>query len=135
MRQHERRAPVEPEVRAGWRRWNDVSGPRSAAASATGGGLLLRAGLRVATAGRRALFSRRRRRCQRWRWPDRTGLAGSQIVAIRVAILRFRVADRPIPRIVGRVEAVAPADAVPVGVDNAGCGPHGTGTAPGSVVL
>ncbi len=76
-----------------------------------------------------------RRRRKRWRRPDRSRRAGAQVVAIGVAVLRLRVADRPIARIVRRVEAVAAADAIPVGVHDAGGAPHRAWTAPRAVVL
>ncbi len=59
----------------------------------------------------------------------------AQVEAVHVAVLRFRVHDRPVGRILLRVEAVAAADPEPVGVEDADRVARRARAAPGPVVL
>src|ERR1039458_8127849 len=67
--------------------------------------------------------------------PDALLRAVSHIVTAHVAILRFRVDDRPIRGILPRVEAVAAAHREPVGIDRSRGGAHGARSAPRIIVL
>ena len=133
-RQHERRAPVEAEVRSRRRGRDDVAGTGAAAATAAtaAGGLRRRwsrrAGAATLRVGLRRGWCRRRGKWRRG--ADRLRLTGPEVVAVGGAVLRLRVDDRPVARIVGRVEAVAAADAIPVGVHDAGRAPHRARAAP-----
>ena len=109
-RQDERRAPVEAEVRAGRRRRHDVAARRAATRTAPAA--------RPAGAAPAAAGSRRRARgaAASTGWPRsaRTDADPFARCADRrdwCAVLRFRVDDRPVARIVRGIEAVAAADA------------------------
>ena len=67
--------------------------------------------------------------------PDRLRPPGAQVDAVGVAVLRLRVADRPVGRIIRGVEAIAAADAVPVGVQDAARCCARARAAPAAVVL
>ena len=86
-------------------------------------------------ASHRLLQVRHRVRAGRPAWTDAVASAGAQIDAVRVAILRLRVEDRPVRLIVLGVEAVAAANPEPVGVEDAVAAARRARSAPAAVVL
>ena len=101
--------------------------------------LILASGIRVAAAwGRLACLGRvgrGRRLTTRTRpRPDTDAAARLQVEPVHVSVLRFGVHDRPVHRIVHRVETVAPSHTVPIRI-GAALAARGTRSTPAPVVL
>ena len=106
--QHERRVPVEAKAGALGRYRHHVARGRHGAEPELPGAFLIS----PLAAARRCAATLRSR-------SDADRPAGLQIETVRRAVLRLRIHDRPVARVVGGVEPVAAADAIPVGIEDA----------------